>query len=411
MSVEPLRNECQKTKTGYKCYRGIAVAIGKKKTKASEQAKPTQNLINTVEVVIKKEEQEQEKVGPGICDYDYEAIESLVKKRKTNQSALEMKKIPFREGCVKTHFRYMYLMSELQVFPKSYIQFLRSFLRTLDSNWGDSRVLGTFEFLSKMVPWGAGDWKLLYSALQSSTSMDFSRLLNLAFHLDTKDRKTQILRLKGLIQDIDTGKMGFPRKHKISRRLPSLIREPDNEDQLWFVKPIFSTWKSSVKSPVDTSKRVLEALKSLRKFDLSKEQNSQVLEWMALASKLAVSHDDSREFFMSFVREIDRSIEKLDETIDKEAVRIDQLKSDRGVIIQLAKAQKSQLFAKVERDHRLKDAILFCLKNEINCNKIVPSAASIEKRLGSKKKEDSRANHRISNLYARSCFSIEIKTT
>ena len=110
MSVEPLRNECQKTKTGYKCNRGIAVAIGKKKTKASEQAKPTQNLINTVEVVIKKEEQEQEKVGPGICDYDYEAIESLVKQRKTNQSALEMKKIPFREGCVKTHFKYMYLM-------------------------------------------------------------------------------------------------------------------------------------------------------------------------------------------------------------------------------------------------------------------------------------------------------------
>lgn len=380
--IEPLRNECLTEGKKFKCYRGISATITKKKRPAQKQ-KEEEARKEKIEIVIKNEEKESEKVTSYKCDYNYEKIETLLKKGKLSEAVLGIKEIPFREKCSEFHYKFMNTLSKLKKYPRAYISFLYSLLSTFEGDWTDQRPLYIFDYLYSMGPWEATGWKRIYLAVKSSSPRDFYRFSSLIFHLDTNDLSIQKERLTGLMTDIYNQSIGFPEKLSYEKAFSRLCYRADKPEYFWFLETLFKGEIQKIKS-ISRSKDILGCLKRHSKWLLNSNQSKITNTWFDLIFEKAEDQSELRDFGMDYISNIDREISRLDDTISEEEDKIKQMEKTRKEFKAILSKYSEKVFSKVEEKHRRNRVIEFCLKEDLRC-KIIPTKSALLKRLKSKK--------------------------
>lgn len=376
--IEPIRNECMIEGKQYKCYRGITATITDRKR--AQSAAPAKEKL---EVIIKKEEQEIERVSRYRCDYNYPEIESLLKQNKITEAVNEIKNVPFKEKCSEHHYKFMRTLLKLGKFPNSYVDYLYSLVSTFEGDWSDNRPLMIFEYLYEKGDWDTTGWKQIYLALKTTNPRLFSTYSRVLFHLKSKNRDQEKVRVQGLMTDIEKGNIGFPDKINYFYALSTLCSRAESKEDMWYLEALF-TGEFSKASKVEREKELLSCLKKTDKWDLDANDQKRIYSWMGTILKNGADSDDSRNFMMDYVRGMNNELERLDETIPEEETKISSIKVKKESVISLLKIHSEKLFSKVEAEHQRKTVIEFCLTEGLQC-KVVPSLEALKKRLTSQK--------------------------
>jgi hypothetical protein len=372
--IEPLRNECLAEDDGYKCYRGVTATITTKE-------RPKEPFQKEVDSIIEKEKVIIPKVSDYHCDYKFTPIESLLKKRKIKESVEKMKEIPFQQRCSELHLQYIGRLKKLESYPQDYVNFLYAILLTFEGELEDRRVSLILDYLYQKGEWDSRGWKRIYTAIQKGTKMSFTRYSKLLFHLDSNDRETQLLRIRGIIADLKNKRLGYPTKLNPDKAMLSLL---NISEEFWYRETLFKEYFIKEKE-INHSKRILENLaKSLERDFKDPKKRESLKHWFSHIFKYATAMGEVQEFIVQYMAQIDREVVLLDPVLEEDAVTIAEKKQKREFLKGIVAINPSPIFDKVERKHRLKTMVIFCLKEGLKCQ-IIPSEISLKKRLTSKK--------------------------
>ncbi|MCR9204805.1 MAG: hypothetical protein NXH75_09520, partial [Halobacteriovoraceae bacterium] len=277
--IEPLRNECLFEGKQHKCYRGITATITKRKRPKEKQTQKERSK-ERIEVIIKNEIIQQEKVTAFSCDYNYGKIGSLLKENQITKAVKLIKEVPFKLKCSQLHYKFMRTLVKLNKFPSSYVSYLYSLVSTFEGDWNDHRPTAIFDYLYQKGDWDIRGWKRIYLAVKSTSPGKFYRYSTLLFHLDSKSQKTQSDRLIGLLEDIKNQRIGFPDKLSFQKAFTSLLcRVPKDESHFWFWEVLFTSFEKT-KPKISRSKDILSCLKKSQKWNLSEKEKKQVTNWI-----------------------------------------------------------------------------------------------------------------------------------